>query len=149
MMKKTIIQQLDDFLPYHLYMIGRLLRHYLQQTLNADKDHFTPEQFFILHRLYFKDAQTQKELANKILQDHPNITRLLDKLEKNGFVQREDDENSRRNFIIKLSAKGRKSFERIIPLIKKEREQLLKGISMEEMIMAQEIINRIKANIGT
>jgi MarR family transcriptional regulator, transcriptional regulator for hemolysin len=146
---KRAIRELDEFLPHQFYILGRLLRHDLQQKFKAGKHRLTSEQFFIIHRLYFKDAQSQKELADKILQDHPNITRLLDKLEKNGIVQRENGENDRRNFIIKLSPKGRELFEQLIPLIKKWRKEMMAGIDKKAIKITWEIISNIKANIST
>lgn len=147
-MKQPSIQPLDEYLPYQLYMIARLLRYYLTRKLSAGEEPLTPEQYFIIHRLYLKDAQTQKDLADNILHDYPNITRLLDKLEKNGLVKREDDENDRRNFIIKLTARGRKTFEQNIPRIKEWRKDLLQGIGMDEMKIAQEVVSKIKENMS-
>ena len=80
-MKDTLIAELDQTITYQVYRSGRLLRHYLQQKLKIDEAQLTPEQFYILLRLYMKDGQTQRELADRILNDHPNITRLIDKLE--------------------------------------------------------------------
>lgn len=57
-MKQPTIQPLDEYLPYQLYIIGRLLRHFLQTKLSAGEQQLTPEQYFIIHRLYLKDAQT-------------------------------------------------------------------------------------------
>jgi MarR family transcriptional regulator for hemolysin len=146
-MKKPLIEELDNVLPHQVSRLGRLLRFYIQQKLDKHESHLTPEQYFIIYRLYYKDGQTQRELADTSLRDHPNITRILDKLEGKGFLQREDDVNDRRTFIIKLSAKGRKSFEEVIPLIKAEQKKLLKGISKEEIKNIQSILSRIEANM--
>jgi len=142
-MKKNTIGDLDDILMYQLYRIGRLLRFHLQKFLDAESK-ATPEQFFLLYRLYMKNGQTQRQLADTVLQDHPNITRLIDRLEERGYVSRETVENNRRAFNIILTDKGIQLFDSIIPVITREREQLLKGISAEE----QKIVKKVLLQMG-
>lgn len=147
-MKKPFLEDLEGVFPHQLYRMGRLLRYYLQQKLKDDASKITPEQYFIIYRLFLKDGQTQRELADKTLNDHPNITHLIDKLEQKGYVQRGDDEKDRRSYIIKLSAKGRRDFENAIPMIKRETDRILKGISRKEIETVQNVLNRIEANIS-
>lgn len=146
-MKDTILSELDETITYKVYRSGRLLRHFLQQKLKIDERHLTPEQFFILLRLYVKDGQTQRELADKILNDHPNITRLVDKLEQKAYVQRANNEKDRRSYLITLSSKGRAFCASRVPLIHQERERILKGLTKKELDMFKSILRRIEANI--
>lgn len=148
-MKNTAIFEIDQTITYQVYRSGRLLRHYLHQKLRIDEAQLTPEQFFILLRLYMKDGQTQRELADRILNDHPNITRLIDKLEKSAYVQRTNDAKDRRSFVITLSAKGRAFCESRVPLIQQERERILKGLTKEDIKVFQSILRRIETNIMT
>jgi len=146
-MKDTTLSELDETITYNVYRSGRLLRHFLQQKLKIDEEHLTPEQFFILLRLYVKDGQTQRELADKILNDHPNITRLIDKLEQKAYVQRANNATDRRSYLITLSAKGREFCASRVPLIHQERERILKGLTKKELDMFKGILRRIEANI--
>lgn len=146
-MKNTAIPELDGTITYQVYRAGRLLRHYLQRQLRIDEAELTPEQFFILLRLHMKDGQTQSELADKILNDHPNITRLIDKLEKSGYVQRTDNANDRRSYLITLSAKGRAFCESRLPIIEQERKKVLKGLTEEEIKAFQAVLRRLDTNI--
>ncbi|MGD0279636.1 MAG: MarR family transcriptional regulator [Smithella sp.] len=146
-MHDTSISDLDQTITYQVYRAGRLLRHFLHQKLRIDEVQLTPEQFFILLRLYEKDGQTQRELADKILNDHPNITRLIDKLEKSAYVRRKNDAKDRRNFLITLSAKGKALCETRVPLIQQERKRLFKGLTKEEIKMFQSVLHRIETNI--
>lgn len=141
------MSDIDNTITYQIYRAGRLLRHFLHQKLRIDEVQLTPEQFFILLRLYMKDGQTQRELADKILNDHPNITRLIDKLEKSAYVRRISDAKDRRSFLITLSAKGRALCESRVPLIKKERARLLKGLTEDELKVFQSILRRIETNL--
>lgn len=146
-MKNTAISDIDNTITYQVYRAGRLLRHFLHKKLRIDEVQLTPEQFFILLRLHMKDGQTQRELADKILNDHPNITRLIDKLEKSAYVRRISDAKDRRSFLITLSAKGRALCESRVPLIKKERARLFKGLTEDEIKVFQSILHRIETNL--
>ena len=137
----------DDFLVYQLYGTVRLLRLRLQKVIDEVVPNFTPEQFWLLFKLYIKDGQSQRELADKNLNDYPNITRLIDKLEKKGYVYREVDEKDRRMFKVYVSEKGKSFIKNNIPLILSEREKLLEGISPEEDKIVKNALKRLEQNI--
>ena len=132
-MKDAILSELDETITYKVYRSGRLLRHFLQQKLKIDERYLTPEQFFILLRLYVKDGQTQRELADKILNDHPNITRLIDKLEQKAYVQRAHNEKDRRSYLITLSAKGRAFCAHQSAPDPSGTRRILKGLTKKEL----------------
>ena len=146
-MKENELIDLDDFLIYQIYGSSRLLRFKLQKLLDENEPKSTPEQFFLLYKLYMNDGQSQRQLADKNLNDYPNITRLIDKLEKRGYVRREIDENDRRMFKVYISEKGKSRFNTIIPLITHEREKLLEGISLHEEEIVKDVLKRIEQNI--
>ena len=67
---------LDKATAYSILRMSRLLRMDLSRTLQNAGVGITPEQWFILFRLYEQDGLSQSDLADKLLNDHPNITRL-------------------------------------------------------------------------
>ena len=146
-MKENELFDLNDFLVFQLYGTVRLLRLRLQRLIDEVVPNFTPEQFWLLFKLYIKDGQSQRELADKNLNDYPNITRLIDKLEKKGYVYREVDEKDRRMFKVYVSEKGKSFIKNNIPLILSEREKLLEGISPEEDKIVKNALKRLEQNI--
>jgi MarR family transcriptional regulator, transcriptional regulator for hemolysin len=146
-MKNRPITDLDNVLMYQLYRCGRLLRYYLQRFLDVGDESFTPEQYFLLYRLNATNGLTQRELADRVLNDHPNITRLIDKLENKGYVRREAGENDRRSFSITITEKGKKLSGRMAPVVARERERLLKGISPEEIRLVQSVLKKLESNM--
>lgn len=146
-MKNKPLPGLDDVLMYRLYRFGRLLRFHLQKHLDAGGDTVTPEQFFLLYRLYMEDGQTQRQLADRVMNDHPNITRLIDRLEEKGHVRRRAADTDHRIYNIHLSEKGRMQFQGAVPVITRERERMLKGISREEIKTVQRVLARMEENI--
>ena len=146
-MEKNELTDLDDFLIYQIYGSARLLRFQLQKLLDENEPNFTPEQAFLLYKLYMNDGQSQRQLADKNLNDYPNITRLIDKLEKKGYVHREVNESDRRMFKVYMSEEGKTRFNSFIPLINYQREKLLENISLEEQEMVKDVLKRIEQNV--
>ena len=147
-MKKQPLQDLDDVLLYRLYRIGRLLRLHLQGLLGEGDASFTPEQYFLLYRLSVKDGLSQRQLADRALNDHPNITRIVDRLRKRGYVRREAVPGDRRTLSIRLTEKGRQLAGRMGPAIERERERMLKGITAEDTRTIRDALDRLERNIN-
>ncbi len=57
---------------------------------------------------------TQREIAEILSLETPTVTRILDLLQKKGFIKREPHPEDRRCFIVKLTEKGRKITNDII-----------------------------------
>src|SRR3982750_2407363 len=68
----------------------------LQKKFNNSVLNLTIEQWSVLYHLWKHDGLSQQELCNSTFRDKPSITRLVDNLEKAGFVKRVGDENDRR-----------------------------------------------------
>ena len=66
---------LEQETAFGLYRISRLLRHDLILFLKKSGTKITPEQYFLLFRMAQMGPCPQKDLADPVLQDHPNVTR--------------------------------------------------------------------------
>ena len=146
-MKENNLIDPNDFLSYQLNGTVRLLRNRIQKLLDEIEPKLTPEQFFLLFKLYVNDGQSQRELADKNLNDYPNITRLIDKLEKKGYVYKKTDENDHRIFKVYISEKGKSRIKSNIPLIIRERKILMKGVSPEEEKIFRDVLKLMEKNI--
>ena len=91
----------------------------------------TMSQFGILDALYHLGPSSQKKLGQGIFKSRGNITKVVDNLERGGLVKRERDNEDRRYYRVTLTAKGRKTFEKVLPLhvshIEKEMARLTKS----------------------
>lgn len=68
----------------------------------------TVEQWMVLGRLAEGDGITQRELARRNGQDPTTLTRILQKMERKGLVERLDDREDRRAFRVVLTKQGRR-----------------------------------------
>jgi len=107
----------------------------------------TPEQWSILNRLGEQDGLTQKDIAERTYKDQPNTTRILDKLEKKGLLQRVDNPDDRRAFLIFLTEKGKQLRENIIPISNQLNEDATVGLEKEEYRIAIRLLSKVYENL--
>lgn len=81
-----------------------------------DRWNLSPSQFNILNLLRLNpDGRTQIELSRHLIVHRSNITGLVDRLEKRGLLQRNDNPSDRRAYKVVLTTAGRKLVEKILP----------------------------------
>jgi MarR family transcriptional regulator, transcriptional regulator for hemolysin len=141
------LSSLDKAVAYKIQRTARLLRLHLIKFLQDAGTDITPEQWFILFRLHENEGQSQGELADKDLQDHPNITRMLDMLEKRQLVIRTADPQDRRKFLIFLTEAGKNLMTQIFPLAIEERKKVLHDLTPQDINLLTDILTKIENNI--
>lgn len=90
----------------------------LSARLNAplSKDHrLTETQFGVLEALHHLGPMPQARLCEKLLVSGSNLTTVIDNLERNGLVRRDDNPEDRRAYLIRLSDSGRALIARAFP----------------------------------
>lgn len=140
-------RNLEEATAYLIHRTDRLLRIHLINFFEKVGVEITPEQMFIMFRLYRQEGQSQAELADKILNDHPNVTRMLDALEKRGLVTRTADPEDRRKYLIFFTEAGKALMNRLAPLAIEERRRLFQGLSQQELDAFEAVLKRIEQNI--
>lgn len=81
----------------------------IDKALNHELEHLriTIPQSFILTNLREQDGATLKEIGNNNMIDSSSMTVLVDKLEKDGLVERRLDIQDRRAIRVFITAKGK------------------------------------------
>lgn len=138
---------LDHATAYIIYRSARLLRYHLNSFLQRAEVNISVEQWFILFRLHEQDGRSQSELADQKLGDYPNITRLVDGLQKRGLVSRQRDAQDRRKQLIYLTSAGQELLSILLPLVVEERKKVFAGISDEEIAQLADVLKRIENNL--
>ncbi len=98
---------LKDSIGFLTYRISFLLKRDLEKQFELSKIPVSAEEYPILVYLWDRDAKTQAEIAEKVGKDRPRITRLLDRLEQAGLIQRTLKPNDRREKLVVLTKKGK------------------------------------------
>lgn len=138
---------LDNAIAYKIQRAARLLRLHLTKFLQQAGADITPEQWFVLFRLHEQDGQAQAHLADRVLQDHPNVTRMLDALERRSLVVRTAAPDDRRKSLIFLTESGRTLLEQLLPLAIAERRKLFNGLTPQDINLFTDVLTKIEENI--
>ncbi|WP_035727250.1 MarR family winged helix-turn-helix transcriptional regulator [Eisenibacter elegans] len=120
----------------------RLLHNFKAQGLDLNQ-----EQWAVMVALWEEDGQIQQALAEKTFKDKPSITRLLDKLEKQALVVRQDDPKDRRIKRILLTDKGKVLEKEATAMAQKTLDEALIGIDPEKILICREVLYLVYQNL--
>ncbi|MCP3923219.1 MAG: MarR family transcriptional regulator [Desulfobacterales bacterium] len=91
----------------------KITRKYREKISDLDLTH---GQFFMLIALYEDDGVLPSVLAEKTCQDRATTTGLIDRLERDGWIERKPSNRDRRTLGIHLSAKAQQFKEEILKI---------------------------------
>jgi len=124
-----------------------LINRFLSQKFKINGIDLTREQWSVLAVLWKKDGCSQQNLADATSRDKPGITRLLDNLVKEGYVQREHHKTDRRTNLIYLTKKGKDIEQSVMRVVNETIDQSTKGLSQEQTLVLRDAFQLIYDNI--
>lgn len=92
------------------------------------------------------EGLTQRELASLMAIENPTLVRLLDSLEQQGLIERRPCPNDRRARRLHLTNAGRAFMDDLSERAEVLREEMLEGISDEEIECTVKVFHRILEN---
>ncbi|WP_322496202.1 MarR family transcriptional regulator [Chloroflexus sp.] len=105
------------------------------QELNRDEfrpyDLSTPQYAILFYAT--EEGVPLSYICNEMLADNSNLTRLVDRLERRGLVQRATDPRDRRVTLVQLTPAGKELIEELRPRHRRLVEQRLSYLSSEEL----------------
>lgn len=96
---------LDNQLCFRLYTASRLLTQAYNPLLS--KHGLTYPQYLVLLVLWEKDAQPVNDIARRLYLETNTVTPLLQRMEKEGILERRKGSSDARQMIVSLTPKGR------------------------------------------
>lgn len=137
-------------LSHHGYLIHKISHDFkLRKNESLRKYNLTDSQMKVMRCLWNKDNVSQTELLKIINIKSSSLTRLLDQLEKKGFVIRTHSSTDCRVKLVSLTEKGKllkkESWSTILELERK----LVNDFSEKEKEISLSILKRMLDNINT
>jgi DNA-binding MarR family transcriptional regulator len=126
-----MIDPTEESVSWLLNYAGRLAARRTTSKLQAHG--ITPPQWTVLAQLMERDGQSLSGLGNRALFDGPTMTGIVDRLESSGLVQRRRDSSDRRVINLYLTEQGRNLMSRLPPVGQMIDEEILRGLSREEI----------------
>ena len=131
-----------------LNLTGCKLKQYIAAMLRRQGVPLTPEQFMLIDLLWNQGAMTQQQLADQMQKDKNSVTKLVDAIERKGFVIRQQNADDRRSNILVLTEKA----EMLKPGAKQKGisilDHMLDGISEDELHSFLATLRKLNHNMS-
>jgi DNA-binding MarR family transcriptional regulator len=123
----------------------RTLERQIELSLKGQTDccGVTPAQCHLLLEVADKGDPSVGELADALELDASTLSRAVDGLVRLGFVERREDPDNRRRYIVSLSSKGRKKVDEIDGVCDAYYDGFLKGLPQAERKILVESLPRL------
>jgi len=144
---KVKLFPLDESPGFWVYRTHTQGSNHLRKTLQAAGYDLTPEQCGVLVRLQELQGTNQSQLGKRLFKDRHSINRILNLLEKRGYIERRADEADKRIYRIFLTERGEALSEELIPLVSDHLEHIFAGLTEEDLQMMRRTLEHILGNI--
>ena len=91
---------------------------------------------------------TVSELVRVFGSKHSTMTSLLDRLEKRGLLERKDNPEDKRSFLIGLTAKGRKAASRVNVLVEEIEREIGKRVTRRDLEGFKKVMDAVAEATG-
>jgi DNA-binding MarR family transcriptional regulator len=136
--------ELENALVFNIERLSVLFRRELG-TLLAPYN-LTPEQWQILAVLMISDKESlnQTDITYLTLKDKPNVSRMIQRLEEGGWLERKDDPEDARAFLIHLSPKGHRYKREIAKKLDDNLAEHLSGLTVKDRSQLLELLKKVR-----
>lgn len=105
-------------------------------------------QWIALYNISKYQPISQRELSILMSVQDSSATRLLERMERDGLIERFQSEVDKRVIMVQLTAVGEETFERLLPYGDAFNNDLVAGISEKELIIFENVLQQMIQNIS-
>ena len=138
---------LSKEIAVELNLTGCKLKQFLAAKLRQMDVPLTPEQFMLIDLLWNHGEMSQQQLADQMQKDKNSVTKLVDAIERKGFVVRQQNLNDRRSNTLVLTEKANQlkpgAKQKGISIL----DQILEGIDEEELRAFLTTLRKLNNNL--
>lgn len=135
-LRKRLKQERFDNIEHESILNILIASNYLHTMIEkiCSGHNITLSQFNVLRILNGKypDGYARCEIINRMIDPSPDVTRLIDRLIKDGLVERFNSKEDRRLSLARITQKGRDLLSELNPKIKVFQLEVFKHFSNEE-----------------
>jgi DNA-binding MarR family transcriptional regulator len=138
----------DGYIGYMLSDVARLIRTVFDRRVRSLG--LTRAQWLVLTRLYRRPGASQTELAEMLEIDRASAGRMIDRMEKAGWLQRRaDGGGDRRINRLYLTPEARKAHTRMWKIAEATIDDALESLSDREREQFTDMTARVKGRLQT
>jgi len=145
--KHTMSNPLEESLGFNLTRVATLFRRELLNALSEFD--MTPEQWQIMVSLWTQSKPlSQKDIVNITLKDKHSISRIVSRLEKNGWITKLQDPHDARASLIQQTKKGRELKALAPPQLIKHFASITGKLSNDEHRQLLQTLKKLREILG-
>lgn len=148
MNKDLINQNLEEIYIFHLDKAYKQFKKYKNGVFKKAGINITGDQWIVLKTIHEYEGLKQRELAQKTFKEPASVTRILDILEKKGWVERKNTPSDRRTYQLFTTDTGKTLVVKILPLAIKMRLKGIEGIEKDNVERLNEMLVKIFKNFS-
>ncbi len=135
----------DEYIGYVLSDVARLIRTVFDRRVRDIG--LTRAQWLVLTRLYRRPGASQTELADMLETDRASAGRMIDRMQKNGWVERRADSDDRRVNRLYLTADARRAHKDMWAVAEATVDDALAPLSAAEREQFTRLAARVKGQL--
>ena len=138
---------LSKEIAVEMNLTGCKLKQFIAAKLKQENVPLTPEQFLLIDLLWNQGPMSQQQLADQMHNDKNSVTKLVDAIERKGFVHRQQNAIDRRSNTLVLTDKALAlkdhAKQKGISIL----DEMLIGISEEELRSFLVTLHKLNRNM--
>jgi len=135
----------DEYIGYVLSDVARLIRTVFDRRVRDIG--LTRAQWLVLTRLYRRPGASQTELADMLEIDRASAGCMIDRMQKNGWVERRADSGDRRVNRLHLTAEARRAHKNMWAIAEATVDDALAPLSSSERDEFTRLAARVKGQL--
>jgi DNA-binding MarR family transcriptional regulator len=143
---RYIVDYLTDYIGFQLFQIGRMHRQRAEEALNKLGLHAGQE--MTLLRLWIEEGLSQTQLAASMRVEPPTATKMLQRMEQAGLIERRADPEDARVTRVYLTERGCSLEQPVLDVWKELEAQTVAGLSATEQALLSRLLQQVSANLS-
>ncbi len=140
------MRQIQDYIGFQLLQVHKAHRQRAEAGLNKLGIHTGQE--MILLQLWIEEGIPQSQLAASMEVEPPTATKMLQRMERVGLIERRPDPEDARVSCVYLTARGRALEQPVLDVWKQLEAQTVTGLSLTEQTLLHRLLMQVLTNLS-
>jgi MarR family transcriptional regulator for hemolysin len=138
-------QDFETSIGYWGWKVSRAFERALNEELTPHG--ITYRQWQVLGWLALEGELSQGELADKMQIEAPTLVRILDRMERDGWIERHPDESDRRKKFVRPTPRVEPIWEQILAAIRRVRARATEGMDPQVIALVRQTLVEMNDNL--
>jgi len=140
------MRQIQDYIGFQVLQVHKAHRQLAEAALNKLGVHTGQE--MILLQLWIEEGIPQSQLAASMEVEPPTATKMLQRMERAGLIERRPDPTDARISRVYLSERGRALEQPVLDVWKQLETQTVADLSLTEQALLHRLLMQVLTNLS-